>query len=229
MKPNQKNQETGMMSILHSRWIVLMFILFFTACSEDKQETDQLSQTKKRISGSDIAALDSGKQQLQNGDIVLRTGNDVISGMFAQLNKQDKTFSHCGIAFKENDQWVVYHSIGGEDNPDAKLRREPFEKFAGKDHNLGYGICRYALTNHQCQKLQETVGDFYAKQIPFDMKFNLQSDDRLYCAEMVYKAFNKALDTSNFFQTTVHQGFEYVSTDNLFVNNKARILCHIVY
>jgi len=212
-----------------NRPVVFLLTLFFAACTEHKTETIPTVISCKKISASDMAALDSGKHQLQNGDIVLRTGNDVISGMFAQLNQHDRTFSHCGIAFNEHDQWMVYHSIGGEDNPDAKLRREPFEKFVGKDHNLGFGICRYPLTNAQCQKLEQTVADFYAKQIPFDMKFNLQSDDRLYCAEMVYKAFNRALDTSGFFQTTVHQGFEYVSTDNLFVNNKARILCHIVY
>ena len=61
--------------------------------------------------------------------------------------------------------------------------------------------------------------------IPFDMKFDLHTDDRLYCAEMIYKAFNKSLDTSHFFTTTIHKGFEYVSTDNIFGNNKQRFSC----
>ena len=191
---------------------ILLFLLLLTVVgckqTEENTATSTVSQAiKKYVSKKGIA---ESKQLLHDGDIVLRTGNDVISGLFAQLNKRDKTYSHCGIAFLEHGQWVVYHSIGGEDN-------------------VGYAICRYPLTSKQTQSLMNTVISFYINRIPFDMKFDLHTDDRLYCAEMIYKAFNKSLDTSHFFTTTIHKGFEYVSTDNIFGNNNARILCHIVY
>jgi Permuted papain-like amidase enzyme, YaeF/YiiX, C92 family len=209
----------------------LLFLLSLTVVgckqTEENTATTTTSQAiKKCVSKKGIAA---SKQLLHDGDIVLRTGSDVISGLFAQLNKRDKTYSHCGITFLEHGQWVVYHSIGGEDNPDEKLRRDAFDKFVSSEHNLGYAICRYPLNSKQTESLKNTVLSFYTKQIPFDMKFDLHTDDRLYCAEMIYKAFNIALDTSHFFKTTTHKGFEYVSTDNIFGNNNARILCHIVY
>ena len=210
---------------------ILLFLLLLTVVgckqTEENTATSTVSQAiKKYVSKKGIA---ESKQLLHDGDIVLRTGNDVISGLFAQLNKRDKTYSHCGIAFIEHGQWVVYHSIGGEDNPDEKLRRDAFDKFVSSEHNVGYAICRYPLTSKQTQSLMNTVISFYTNRIPFDMKFDLHTDDRLYCAEMIYKAFNKSLDTSHFFTTTIHKGFEYVSTDNIFGNNNAKILCHIVY
>ncbi len=209
----------------------MLLFLVFIGCSNNEQHMliERPAVTVEKKGDSKQQDFTDCKNKLHDGDIVLRTGNDVISGMFAQLNQTNKTYSHCGISFKENDDWVVYHSIGGEDNPDEKLRRDLFEKFVGKNHNLGFSICHYDLAPEQQQKLKEVVADFYNRAIPFDMKFSLQSDDRLYCAEMIYKAFNKALDTTNFFTTTIHKGFEYVSTDNIFVNNKAHILCHIVY
>ena len=208
---------------------IVLLTFFVQGCTEEVVTKDTSREYPVHHKTISMKGVEETKAILHNGDIVLRTGNDVISSLFAQLNKTDKTYSHCGIAFKEENTWYVYHSIGGEDNPDSKLRKDLFEKFIGSDHNLGYGICRYPFTETDEQKLAQTVHKLYDLQLPFDMKFDLHSDDRLYCAEMVYKAFNIAFDTTNFFTTTVHKGFEYVSTDNIFVNNKARILCHIVY
>jgi len=217
-----------MLSVNKLVWIVLL-ALFVQSCGSDAVQQEVIAKHSGEQKSMNTKGVEETKSILQNGDIILRTGNDVISSLFAQLNKSDKTYSHCGIAMKEDNVWYVYHSIGGEDNPDAKLRKDLFEKFIRSDHNLGYGVCRYPITQIQEQKLEETVHNLYNSKVPFDMKFDLHSDDRLYCAEMVYKAFNIAFDTTKFFTTTVHKGFEYVSTDNIFVNNKASILCHIVY
>ena len=217
------------MSMENSFFFALLTMLLLLGCAPEQKQTDSLMEakgTKKRLS---TKGIDEVKRMLHDGDIVLRTGNDVISSLFAQLNKTNKTYSHCGIAFSENGQWFVYHSIGGEDNPDEKLRKDPFEKFVASNHNTGYAVCRYPMSSIESEKLLLTVTDFYDLHIPFDMQFDLKSDDRIYGAEMVYKEFNIALDTSGFFTTTIHRGFEYVSTDNIFVNNNARILCRIVY
>ena len=208
----------------------LFFFLFLIACKNDlpipeSKNIDSKVELKKEYGKQ----VDSCQQFLQNGTIVLRTGNDAISSMFVQLNKIDKTFSHCGIAFEENNKWYVYHSIGGEDNPDEKLRKETFESFVGESHNRGFGICKYNMTEVKQKKLNAIVTDWYQKKMPFDMKFDLKSNDRLYCAEMVFKAFNKTFETDSFFQITNHKGFKYVSTDNIFINKDAQLLCHLVY
>ncbi len=210
---------------------LIFSFLLLNACHEphaEKPKSTAIPPSSESL--NNVAFLrDSCKQFLQNGCIVLRTGNDAISSMFAQLNKTDRTFSHCGIAFQEEGQWYVYHSIGGEDNPDAKLRRDHYEKFVSRNHNLGFGICKYPLKPQEIEQLNRIVLEFYHQEIPFDMDFSLKSNNRFYCAEMVYKSFHKALQVDTFFQTTKHAGFEYVSTDNLFVNEKASMLCHVIY
>lgn len=211
-------------------WGLFCLIILISACDDHTIKSNPNKNIEVvTISKSQDSLIQKGTQFLHNGDIVLRTGRDLISTWFSQFNKTDKTFSHCGIAFYEKNSWVVYHSLGGEDNPDAKLRRESFEKFIHPKHNIGFGICHYNLSRDENDTLQKIVTSFYKNQIPFDMKFDLQSDDRLYCAEMIYKAFNKATHQNNFFKTTTHQGFEYVSTDNIFVNENAKMLCKVVF
>jgi hypothetical protein len=207
---------------------VLLSILFLVVACKEKEEKLAVNKSSNKAITANMLA-DTCNVLLQDGDIILRTGNDVISLLFSQLNQKNKKYSHCGIAFNEDGKWVVYHSIGGEDNPNERLRRDQLDYFISAKNNLGYGICRYPLSKHESNSLHDTVMRFYASAIPFDMQFDLQSDNRLYCAEMVYKAFNKALPTTSFFETSYHKGFTYVSTDNLFMNNKARILCELVY
>jgi hypothetical protein len=173
--------------------------------------------------------IDSSTRFLSDGCLVLRKGNDVISDIFSQLNRNDPSFSHCGIAFFERQQWMVYHSIGGEDNPNQKLRRDSFEKFVIPSDNTGFGICYLQLKKHEIGKLHHIVDSLFQKEIPFDMQFDLQSNDRLYCAEMVYKAIQQAVENDSLFTVTMHKGFSFVSTDNLFVNKQAQILCRINY
>ena len=206
--------------------ILNLLAIFLPACNQSELGVKQ--QHSATDPGTSNRILKS-EQQLHNGDIVLRSGRDLISNLFAQLNQTDKTFSHCGIVFLESNGWVVYHSIGGEDNPNEKLRRDSFRNFVSPLHNSGYAVCRYSLDSLQCCRLKNVVDSMYRKQVPFDMNFDLKSDDRLYCAEMVYKAFNKACSCDSCFKTSMHKGFEYISTDNILLNNKSRILCHIVY
>ncbi len=230
--PIRLKKKSTILKMKDNFFLSLVFsLLLLNACHEQHATKSNPTIASPKATNSTQAAFlrDSCKQFLHDGCIVLRTGNDAISSMFAQLNKTDRTFSHCGIAFEEEGQWYVYHSIGGEDNPDAKLRRDHYEKFVSRNHNLGFGICQYPLQLSQIKELKQIVLEFYHQEIPFDMDFSLKSNHRFYCAEMVYKSFHKALQVDTFFQTTKHAGFEYVSTDNLFVNEKAKMLCHVVY
>lgn len=208
---------------------LLLPAIVLTACRNAPQLPAECVGHQAQQNVALPAGLPSTPPRLADGDLVLRTGNDVISELFAQLNQHNKTFSHCGILMKEDGHWMVYHAIGGEENPDEHMRRDPLEKFISRNHNLGYAVCRYPFNDEQVSSLHQIVDSMYTAGTRFDMQFNLGSDDRLYCAEMVYKAFNKTLHTPSFCQTSIHRGFQYISTDNLFLQAKMKMLCHVVY
>ena len=217
---------------LRPNWLIaLVPLLMWMACKEVIKSPSNKSHTSAtpRPTSHELKLIDSSKAMLSEACIVLRRGNDVISDMFSQFNRTDKTFSHCGVAFNENGRWYIYHSIGGEDNPDAVLRKEPFDSFVRKECNHGFGITKVNITNLEAKEIKQVVTDFYSKKIPFDMQFDLQTDERLYCAEMIYKAFHQGLQRNDFFPTTQNGRFVFVSTDNLFVNNNVSLLCRVSY
>jgi hypothetical protein len=174
-------------------------------------------------------AIDSAISMLHSGDLVLRIGGGADSYMLSQMNQRDKTFSHCGIVFIENGYPFVYHSIGGEDNPDERLRRDSAVFFFSPLHNLGLGVVRYNIGEQNINDLQKIVLQYYRERRKFDMDFDLKTDDKLYCAEFVYKAMNTALKDTSFIKPTTMLGHRFVGVDDLFMNKHARMIWQIKY
>jgi hypothetical protein len=157
---------------------------------------------------------------IHQGDMITRTGNDFTSESLRQLSKTDKTYSHCGIASIENDSIFVYHSLGGEWNPDEKLRRDPVELFCNPHENRGFGIFSFSFNEDQLRRLDSIVKAWYAAGLMFDMKFDLTTNDRMYCAEFVSKAFSLCSEHRINFSTNRIHNFEFVAVDNIFLNDK---------
>src|SRR6478672_11874002 len=99
----------------------------------------------------------SARPLIQTGDLITRTGNDFTSEGLRSLNQRNKKYSHCGIASVEHDTVFVYHALGGEWNPDEKLRRDPVELFCNPLENRGFGIFTFSFTDEQKHDLDSVV------------------------------------------------------------------------
>lgn len=176
-----------------------------------------------------LRLVDSGVHLLRTGDLALRTGADATSHMLRQMNQQNKTFSHCGIVVVENGYPFVYHSIGGEDNPDARIRRDSAHFFFSPVSNIGMGIVRLDLSEAQSKTLIDTALQYFREQRTFDMDFDLETDRKLYCAEFVYKAVQAAARDNSYFSLSHIGAFRYVGVDNLYENKHAKTICRIQY
>ncbi len=210
--------------ILYIKRRLYCCLLFFMASCSQKKVIDIRSFAKENVIKKDLninedfKAITNAKQYVKQGDLVLRTGRDFTSDIMRRLSIADKTYSHCGIASFENDTLFVYHAIGGEWNPDQKLRRDPFDFFCNSYENRGFGIFRYELSRNEQLKVLALTRNFYKDGIKFDMQFNLDTNDRMYCSEFVYKTIETAaghrikipLDTLN--------STKFIAIDNLFVN-----------
>lgn len=174
-------------------------------------------------------AIDSGVALLRTGDLALRTGADATSHMLRQMNQLNKTFSHCGVVVVEGGYPFIYHSIGGEDNPDAMIRRDSAHFFFSPVSNIGMGIVRLDLDTTQTQALVAEVRHYFDEKRTFDMDFDLASDRQLYCAEFVYKAVRIAAHDPAFFGLSHIGAFRYVGVDNLYENGHAKTICRIQY
>lgn len=222
------------MYLRHRSYTCLSLIFFLCLCScEPKPE--RLLQSEGDIGDSVQPALhadsiiSSGLLMLQSGDIVLRSGMGPDSYILSQFNQKDKTYSHCGIVMIENGHPFVYHSIGGEDNPDERLRRDSVELFFTPRYCSGVAIVRYDYDSAHIGQLHNVVTDYYAQRPRFDMQFDLSTDSTLYCAEFVYKALNKAMHDTMYIKASTGLGRRYVAVDDLFINSHCRIVWKVAY
>ncbi|RYY70571.1 MAG: hypothetical protein EOO13_06135, partial [Chitinophagaceae bacterium] len=181
------------------RWPIGCLIFFILSCRQEQKLTplvlthEDSVRNEQRLSRA-FAAIQLTGKDIESGDLVTRTGNDFTSQSLRKLCQRDQTYSHCGIASIENDSLFIYHAMGGEWNPDEKLRRDPWKLFAEPYSNNGIGLFRFDLPNSTKRKLVRVAQDLYASGLTFDMKFDLKTDDKMYCAEFIYKTYLKATD-----------------------------------
>lgn len=191
----KKNNKSVSVLIKPGRWPLSCLLFFYvSACTNSSAyqayiptREDSIKNERKihRALGR-IAAVSA---LIKSGDVVTRLGSDFTSECLRQINTRDKTWSHCGIASVEHDSVFVYHALGGEFNPDETIRRDYITVFADPANNRGIGIYRQKLDKTQTTQLLNITHKLYNNKTKFDMDFDLQTDERMYCAEFVYKAF----------------------------------------
>ena len=216
------------------RWLSGYLIFFVTAC-ESKNQYRSFVPTKKdsllqagmiRRAYIQIAGI---KNTIQNGDLITRTGNDFTSESLRSLNQRDQTYSHCGIASIEHDSVFVYHALGGDFNPDQKIRRDAIEVFAEPYSNKAIGIFRFQVADTTKENFALVAKELFNRGVMFDMDFDLKTDDRMYCAEFVYKSFTKASGNKLVFNHSHIKLFEFIGVDDIFLHPLCKLQAQLVY
>ncbi len=143
-----------------------------------------------RVGGSDIA-IDTG--ELEPGDVVFRMGRGLYSTLFARIGSQPVPFSHVGIYVERDKNKYVIHTEANDLTGIGYARMEPLETFFAADRASSCSVFRaYSLTDDQKRLLLTKASEYADRQIPFDSDFDLNTADRLYCSELVWRAFMAA-------------------------------------
>ncbi len=206
-------------------------LFFLIACNNKQVNTLVVTKEDSVKEAARITAayqqIDSITSMIHTGDLITRTGNDFTSESLRTLNQHDKTYSHCGIATIEHDSVFIYHALGGEFNPDQKIRRDALKLFAEPYDNRGLGIFRYALSKKEADSVVAVIKKHFNAGVMFDMKFDLQTDDRMYCAEFVCKSYTAAAKLQ--FATSRLKDFVFVGVDDLFMHPKCTEVKRVLY
>ncbi|MCH5717365.1 YiiX/YebB-like N1pC/P60 family cysteine hydrolase [Niabella hibiscisoli] len=161
----------------------------------------------------------------KSGDVIVRNGNDEVSNTARSFNRKDKAYSHCGLIQVERDTLFVYHALGGNYNPSQKLLRQTLADFCADDDMDKVAVYRYPLNNKEGQALSQWIHEHYSNGLLFDLFFNFQTDDKMYCSEFVFKGLNTAKNDS--LRNLLPQKEEaiYVAIDDLYLNEWASKIC----
>ncbi len=183
------------MSIRNSLYLFLgtLLLLTLTACGADQPAPPEeaLIDVGQMRSYNDslVAAI---KPTIQSGDLILRTGRDFSSEQVQDMSKEDKSYSHGGIALVENGQVLIYHVEPDFYYKNDKVRKEPLDSFIAINHNKGFALARYDLSAVEVGTLITYLETQYQKRVQFDIGFDLKSNDKMYCSEMIMKGLRAA-------------------------------------
>lgn len=213
-----------------------LFAFFYSSCLSDGAVTAEEAELQSMLQAQKTTrqvrsrvCIDSARSLLKNGDIITRTGNDFTSQGLRQFCRQDNTYSHCGIVDITDGQIYVYHALGGEINPDQKLKKESLAGFCDALDNLGFGVFRFPLTPLQQTTLHRLLLQHYTSGLPFDMDFDLASDSAMYCSEFVYKMLEQASGKQYLFRQDTVNGMAYMAPDRIFLHKDCKEIRRYLY
>jgi uncharacterized protein YycO len=148
-------------------FIILVFSLHFRHIVLLKTEISQL------------------KELMQDGDILCRLGDRMWSVYFMGLSNSDKRYSHMGIVKKEGDNISVINAEGEKWKKNDFVNDVSLEAFLKTARVIGLYQCTVA-SGPDIRKTAETyIGR------PFDWSFDLGTDDKIYCTELIYAVLKK--------------------------------------
>src|SRR3954462_15428278 len=170
------------------KYLLILFVIFYPLYLYINYIAKQHEATIEAITRlNPYAMIADGCSRLKEGDLVVRMHRDPSSQMIKYFNHKDKNYSHSGIVLFDPGYPYVYHMINGDENPDQKMRRDSLNQFCSPRRNAAFAIYRYNMSAEEITKLKDIVHKWYDKRIRFDSVFSLQSDDRMYCSEMICK------------------------------------------
>jgi len=174
-------------------YLSIYLIILILGCSDYKnQQVTKTPLVPESVLNERWKAINNMKDSIREGDLILRCGNDYASYTLCDFNQQEKLYSHSGIALMYNNMMYVYSNMAGDLNPDEIMRRDDVDSFLTPVNNIAAGVYRYDISNEELEKLKAIVNDHYKNKLQFDMNFDLSTDNKMYCAEMIAKSVEQA-------------------------------------
>lgn len=128
---------------------------------------------------------------LQDGDVILRRGTDVVSRAIL-TSDTGSNYSHVGLIMMQHNQAYVLHAIPAEAVGEGdKVKVEPLAVFISPGRSLAVAVLR--LKNNAKARGKLAV-DYAQSRIgaPFDFSFDGKDENNLYCTELVWRAYEAA-------------------------------------
>jgi hypothetical protein len=191
--------------------------------------------------------IDSLKNICQTGDLLVRLGDDFISDRIRYLSPKDHTYSHAGIIIIHDGKTLVCHIYPDDFVPGADtIRYDLIDSFINTRTNLKCALYRYDLSDSEKINVEAEFENYHNKKVHFDKAYELKTDGKLYCSEMIYKVLKKVTnDRIIIEQSSIPQNMQHlisvyfkkynfnkniistrkiIAIDNLYNNSHCRLL-----
>lgn len=153
---------------------------------------------------------------VQEGDLVFRYGHGLWSSYFRDISQTDKRFSHVGIVVARDTGLAVVHACADDFTGVCSVRRDSLASFTADYDDVA--VFRIHCDPNQRNKISKLALSYVGT--PFDLRFDLSTDDAVYCSQLVRLVVNGALG-KNVIGTTTIRGREIVALDDCYLGTWA--------
>jgi uncharacterized protein YycO len=166
----------------------LLGIIIFIAAGYSVLSIHSNPSNKKQNS----SLILSNQLDLQNGDLIFRKGRSIES-QIVLLSDGNSDYSHVGIIYLKDGKPLVIHSVPAENGEEQEfVKLESVEDFLKKDKAVQFAVFRLedSLMN-STKAASEFAYNCYLNKFRFDNQYDLNSDTKLYCTELIWKAYQQ--------------------------------------
>lgn len=129
-------------------------------------------------------------QALQPGDIIFRKGRSLGSRAVLAVD-EESAFSHVGLLSERAGELQVIHAVPADaEHQSLAIRMEPLSAFLAPDKASDAAVFRAQDLEHEVRlRAARAALGFIAEGLEFDEAYDLRTPDRLYCTELVWRAY----------------------------------------
>lgn len=169
--------------------VLRLFIcsILFYACTASNEQPAEASSDQDAL----INSINTFKDTAENGDLITRLGNDILSYQIKLLNDSSKRYSHAGLVIEKNGQKLVAHITPAAEGADT-IQYTPIDSFINPANNLACALYRFKLTASEKASLSSNIESYKIAGVYFDRLYDLDTDSSMYCTELILKALQKA-------------------------------------
>lgn len=169
-------------------WLALLVgMIALLSCGSGEVEKS------KPLTPEEIIAknIDSLKRTATAGDLIVRLGDDMLSYQIKFLNEKDQSYSHAGMIVEKDNQKLVAH-ITPDDSTKDFIQYVPIDSFLNPVKNLEAALYRYNFSEAEKAQVNTKIAEYSNSAVHFDRSYDLATEDKLYCSEMISKVVSHA-------------------------------------
>jgi hypothetical protein len=122
-------------------------------------------------------------------------GKSIRSAIVRLLEGSSRAYSHVGLVVLENGRPFIIHADPGHDATTDKVMKEPWDAVISPKYITGATIFRLAdlsAADRLGTQASTVAQQFWRDALPFDHEFDLTTPEKVYCTELVWRAYMAA-------------------------------------
>lgn len=158
--------------------------------------------------------VEAARAEARAGDVLFKSGDGFWGVMAARFSRENEGFGHVGLVVAgEDGALAVIHAGGDPLAGDGRVQRARLDDFLRRSTSAA--LYRPRLDEAALALALAYAEAALARNAPFDAAFSLDTDDALYCTELVWRALTVAAGEDAAPRKTERAGRQFVAIDDL--------------